>query len=339
MSLLKVAVIGIGGIGALHAGIVASLPGCSLVAAVDREPRLVRVASAAVPTIHFYTDAREMVDEQRPDVVYICTPPTTHLALVQEMLLHPHRPRALFVEKPLATNTKEAESMANLARKFGTLTGVGFQRRFLPTIRKARELVASGAIGELLLVRGHHFSASVFEAGEGWRFQPESGGVTLDLGVHLLDAMMSILGEPEVLGGRTLRMFSASCEDYASALLRFETVPLALFEVGWSMWGFNPSDFRIELFGTQGWIWVNQDEVVVTARTEPTSTQTSTRTFRTAELVGRLPILLGSVENVLIDVDFIEAVSSGKAPQVTFEAGLRVSRVLDGIRGGGRGTN
>jgi predicted dehydrogenase len=336
MTALKVAVIGLGGIGALHAAIVASLPGCDLVAAVDREARLVRLGSKALPTVRFYTEAVEMLARERPDLVYLCTPPSTHLPLTREILANPNRPRGLFVEKPLAMNTADAVEMADLARKAGTITGVGFQRRFLPTVRKARELIASGEIGQLQLARAHHFASAIFEPGEGWKFEPESGGATLELGVHLLDTLISLFGEPSVVGHETVRMFSRQCEDYASAWLRFEKVGLATFEVGWSMWGFDPADFRIEVYGSRGGLLVTQDALSLFAK--PAGGTPTAKTFPASQLTGPLPFFLGSVENVLIDMDVTSAVAAGKSPQVTFEAGVRANRVLDAIRpsrGGG----
>lgn len=332
MTDLKVAIIGLGGMGALHAGIVASLPGCIVVAAVDREPRLVRIASKAISTVRFYTDTREMLNDEKPDVVYICTPPTTHLPLAREILGSQNRPRALFVEKPLATSLEDAVQMADLAQNYGTVAGVGFQRRFLPTIRKTKELLDAGEIGDLLLARAHHFAAAMFQPGEGWRFSPDSGGVTMELGIHLLDAMISLFGEPKVITGRTLRMFSSSCEDYAVAWLEFERVGVASFEVGWSMWGFDPADFRIEIYGSRGGLNVTQDQVSIFRPPSATGSSGLVRTFHSSQLVGKLPILLGSVENVLIDIDFIEAVASGRRPQVTFDDGVRANRVLSAIR-------
>jgi predicted dehydrogenase len=327
---LKVAVIGLGGIGALHAAILASLPNCQLVAAVDREARLVKIGAKAISSVHFYSESEEMLARETPDVVYVCTPPATHLPLTRSILEHPNRPRALFVEKPLAMNTDEAVQMAGLAAKAGVVTGVGFQRRFLPTVRKAKELIEAGSIGEIAVARGHHFVSAMFEPGEGWRFSPESGGVTLELGVHLLDTMISLFGEPTVRGHETARLFSTTCEDYAAAWLTFHRAALATFEVGWSMWGFEPADFRIEAYGSRGGITVTQDSVTLYTKAEEGSP--TAKSFPAAGLVGRLPILLGGVENVLIDMDFTEAVVTGRKPQVTFEEGVRANRVLDAIR-------
>lgn len=318
--------------GALHAGILASLPKCSLVAAADREPRLVRAATKAVPTVCFHTDVGEMLAHHDLDVVYVCTPPNSHLQIAREVLDNSHRPSALFMEKPLATNVHEAEQMATLARDHNTITTVGYQRRFLPTLKKAKELIDGGEIGAPVLARGYHFAQGVYEQGEGWRFDSNSGGVTLDLGVHLLDALTFLFGNPEVKFASARRVVSSSCEDYAHAWLEFERCPAVSFEVGWSMWGFDPSDFRIEAYGTKGGISVTQDEVSIFAHRSEGSRKLGVQTISSFELTPRLPILLGGVENVLIDVDFIECVLSGRTPGVTFDTGVLVNRVADSIR-------
>lgn len=328
----KVAIIGIGGIGALHAGILASLRNCSLVAAADQESRLVRAATKAVPTVCFHTDVGEMLADHHPDVVYICTPPASHLQIAREVLESPQRPSALFVEKPLATNTHEAEQLATLAREHNTTTMVGYQRRFLPTVRKARQLIDRGEIGTVLLARCHHFAEGVYEQGEGWRFDDESGGATLELGVHLLDTMVFLFGEPEVTFTRSRRIVSTSCEDYTHAWLKFDRCSAALFEVGWSMWGFNPGDFRVEVYGSKGGVILTQDEVILFTRRGKNNPRPATQTFTSFQLTPRLPILMGGVENVLIDIEFVDCVTSGRTPEVTFDDGVRINRVLDAIR-------
>lgn len=324
--------------GALHAGILSSLPRCKVVAAVDREERLVRIASKAVPNVCFHTEVNEMLSEHAPEIVYVCTPPQTHLAVTETLLASPLRPRAIFVEKPLAPTTEEAERMADLAQRYNTITSVGLQRRFLPTFQKAGWLIRDGTLGSLRLARAQFFAHSVRKEGEGWRFDPKSGGVTLELGVHLLDAMTSLLGRPEVVSARIARIVSKSCEDYVSAWLTFNDKLPASFEVGWSMWGFNPADFRVDIYGSEGGLSVTQDELTVFPRESDASAGRIARTFYEAELTPRLPILLGGPANVLIDMDFIQAVTSGSRPQVTFDTGVQMNRVIDAIRRIGGGT-
>lgn len=330
---MRVAIIGLGGMGALHAGIVSAIPGCDVVAVVDQEPRLVHFAAKAIPHIHFYTDTTEMLRIERPDVVYVCTPPATHLQVTQTILEHDSRPRGLFVEKPLAPTLAEAELMAGLARAHGTITGVGFQRRFFPTLRRARELLRGGAIGEVLLIRAHHFSAGVAETGEGWRFSREYGGAALELGVHLLDALLWLFGEPRVLSHQSLRFVSLQCDDYVDASLKFPQGAFARFEVGWSIWGFNPDDFRIDVYGTEGGIGITRDELRISPKPSESPLGSVAKTFHSFELVGSLPIFLGSAENVLIDVEFMNSVSAGKTSEISFDTGVQVSRVIEAIRG------
>lgn len=329
---VRTAVIGLGGIGALHASILASIPGCKLVAVADREKRLIQIASRLISSIHFYSDVKELISSERPDAVYVCTPADTHLAVVKEILSVGQGPRGIFIEKPLATNVKDADEISEITRRHNVITGVGFQRRFFPTMRKAKQMLLSGEIGEPLLVRAHHFAESILEEGDGWRFRAESGGVTLDLGVHLLDVLMYFFGDLKIVDARMLKVYSKDCEDYVYAQLRNEQVPMILFEVGWSMWGFNPSDFRIEIQGTNGGLEVTPDYVNKFSREGSEGSSVRTVTFTSIELAPKLPVLIGSVENVLIDQDYITKISTDSEPEVTINDGVKINLIADSIR-------
>ncbi len=331
MTVTRVAVVGLGGIGALHAGILNALPNCTLAAAVDKESKLIRLASKAIENVKFYDDMVQMLDEQGPDCVFVCTPPDTHLPITKSLLSHPRRPSAIFVEKPLALTTRDSEEIVMLAKEKDIITGIGFQRRFLPTMRKAAELIYQNSIGKLLFARCSYFVESVRTQGEGWRFDTHSGGVSLELGVHMLDVMRMLFGEGKVVSSHTSQVVSNSCEDYATARMSFERVPHALFEVGWSMWGYNPAEFRVEVYGSRGSVVANQDRVDL-IMLDVTGGIVHESWFA-AQLTGSLPVLLGGPENVLIDLNFIESAQGKGRPEITFEDGLIVSKLANAIRG------
>lgn len=327
------AVIGLGGMGALHAGILASLPDTRLVAAVDSESRLVKMASKAINTVHFYTDSLQMLDAERPEAVYLCTPAATHLPLTKGILNSPNTPRALFVEKPLATTSQDAEEMVRLARAHATITGVGHQRRFLPTIQKTRELIGAQAIGTPMLLRCHHFSSSVLAPAEGWRFTPGTGGgVTLELGVHLLDIVVMLFGEPATITGLSTRLFSTAVEDYIACQLKFPSGLVGVLELGWSLRGYDPPELRIEVHGDRGALVATEDAVYMYSAATESGFRKGVDAYYGARLTPRLPFLLGGPENVLIDLDFIKSVREGSNPQVTFESAARINHLLEMIR-------
>ena len=147
----------------------------------------------------------------------------------------------------------------------------------------------------------------------------------------MLDVMRMLFGEGKVVSSHTSQVVSNSCEDYATARMSFERVPHALFEVGWSMWGYNPAEFRVEVYGSRGSVVANQDRVDL-IMLDVTGGIVHESWFA-AQLTGSLPVLLGGPENVLIDLNFIESAQGKGRPEITFEDGLIVSKLANAIRG------
>ena len=92
-----------------------------------------------------YTDFREMLDAQQPDIVSVCTWHPLHAEMT--IAAAARQPRAILCEKPMATSLGEAQQMMTACQRNDVRLAIGFQRRFLPAWSRARELVAAGEIG------------------------------------------------------------------------------------------------------------------------------------------------------------------------------------------------
>ena len=99
-----------------------------------------------------YTDAREMLDREELDVVSVCVWNRGHAEWT--IAAAARGPRAVLCEKPMAQDLGHAEDMLTACRRNGVKLAIGHQRRFLPSYTMARELIASGAIGEVVLMQG-----------------------------------------------------------------------------------------------------------------------------------------------------------------------------------------
>lgn len=143
--MLKVAIIGCGKIADTHAAQIQRLPGCELVAACDQEELMARQLYERFPVRQFYTSIGTMIEESRPDVVHITTPPQSHLAIALQCL---ERGCHLFVEKPFTINTHEARLLLDAAQRAGAKVTVGHDAQFGESARRLRNLVQSGYIGE-----------------------------------------------------------------------------------------------------------------------------------------------------------------------------------------------
>jgi predicted dehydrogenase len=104
--------------------------------------------------------------------------------------------KQVFCEKPLALTRADASAMFRACREASVVLAVGHNRRFWPSMRALREVVASGELGTILHVEGHNSNENSQAITAGWRLSPEEspGGGLTGAGLHVLDAFVSMLG-------------------------------------------------------------------------------------------------------------------------------------------------
>ncbi len=141
-----------------------------------------------LPENLFYSDLGKMLDETKPEVVVAYGPIFDHLKVVEECA-----PRHIdvMVEKPLATTVKQAERIAELARKYGINVLTNYETSWYPTNHYAAQLVNSGAIGKIRRINIYDGHNGPFEIGCGkeftdWLTDPvlNGGGAVIDFGCY-----------------------------------------------------------------------------------------------------------------------------------------------------------
>jgi predicted dehydrogenase len=329
---VKVGVIGAGAIGTIHACVLNGIPNCRVTAIVDQDSKTLGLASKILPSVGLFPTIREMVDHHELDAVYVCTPVPTHSDAVEEICRRSERV-ALFVEKPLARNTLEGQHMVDVAGpSSGRVTMVGFQKRYLGTFQKAKELLTSGLIGDPLVFRARHLAGMVFSPNSGWRYSPGSGGAVREFGPHILDMVINYFGEPVSVNSLTRRLFSSEVEDYAVAQLSYRSGLVGTVEVSWSMRDFRAAEFGMEVVGTSGSLSINQDRLDIYLDSSPERTISASR-VSAAGLNPAVPFLFGSHEIAAQDFDFVRHVRLRTSPGSSFGDSLRVNRLIDTIVG------
>jgi predicted dehydrogenase len=200
---LKVAVVGAGHLGRIHARILSGLEGFSLVGVAD-PLEASRRETAAAHHVEAFADYRQLLG--RIDAAIVATPTRHHHAVALDLLacgVH------LFVEKPLAATLAEAEELVDAARRHGAVLQVGHVERFNP---------AFAAV--LPHVREPKYIEAVRRGG--FTFRSTDIGVVLDLMIHDIDLVLSLVRSPlrsvEALG---VSLFGRH-EDIANARLHFE---------------------------------------------------------------------------------------------------------------------
>lgn len=216
MKTINVGLIGFGYIGKVHTIAYRDIPLCLsrpsvkanltavLRSQLDTEKEAMQAAGFEVCT----TSPDEFF-AQKLDVVDICTPNYLHLEQCRRAL---ERGMAVYCEKPLAMSSEEARLMADLAEKAGVINQVAFVMRYLPAVRQMKTLVEAGEIGEVLNFRGHMFHSGYLDPNRpmSWRLRhsQSGGGVFADLGSHLVDLAMYILGGVRAVRAQTRTFIS-----------------------------------------------------------------------------------------------------------------------------------
>lgn len=143
---LRVGVIGCGGIASVHIRGYLDSRRFEVVGLADLEPAAMAEKNAAFGIApRHYSDARQMLDRERPDVVSICTWHSGHAPWT--IAAASYRPKAILCEKPMADTLGHAEQMVTACQRNGVKLAVSHQRRFVPSYTLARDLIARGAIG------------------------------------------------------------------------------------------------------------------------------------------------------------------------------------------------
>ena len=141
---LKVAIIGCGKIADGHAAVVQTIDGCEIVAVCDREPLMAKQICERFPIKHSFTNVNELLDQTKPDVVHITTPPEGHYEIAKLCL---QQGCHVYVEKPFTVYAWQAQELTELAERKGLKLTVGHNYQFTHVARRMRALVNSGYLG------------------------------------------------------------------------------------------------------------------------------------------------------------------------------------------------
>ncbi|MCX7014550.1 MAG: Gfo/Idh/MocA family oxidoreductase [Candidatus Sumerlaeota bacterium] len=171
-----------------------------------------------------YTDAAKMLDEAKPDAVYIMLPPFAHGAAEDVVL---ERKLPFFVEKPVAIDMKTAQKVADAVKKNNLLTSVGYMTRYRQSVQKVRDLLKSQ---KPVLLHGGWLGAGpkTYDGiGKWWVQKDKSGGQFLEQTTHTIDLARCLFGDVEsvfavAVHGRKERPEFFTIEDASMVQLKFK---------------------------------------------------------------------------------------------------------------------
>src|SRR5215475_7626879 len=256
---MRVGIVGGGQIATIHIPYVRTHPGAEIVGLTDTDEERAKSTAARFGIANACRTLSELLERHRPDVVHIVTPPQTHAALaIQAMEAGCH----VFVEKPMAVNVEEAEAMQAASRARGVKLCVDHNHLFDPALVQSRQLLAEGAIGELVSVET--FEGFSLGTPDNPYVQPGAaahwvhrlpGGIFQNLAPHPVYLLLAFLDPPKTLHAvaqKTGRV-PTSFADELRVLVSSDN-GLGCFMVSLSI---QPFMKYVNLFGTEGSIRVN----------------------------------------------------------------------------------
>lgn len=201
--MIRLAIIGTGGMAHGHARVFQSIPGCRIVACCDILPEKASRFAEEFKIPAAYSNVDVMLDKETLDAVSVVTTDRAHCAPSLQAI---DRGLHVMCEKPLADSLRNAQRMADAARRKGVLTAVNFSYRNSPATQKAAEIARSGKLGRILHVEGTYLQSWLSSCVWGdwkkspallWRLSARHGslGVLGDIGVHLYDLTHFVVGD------------------------------------------------------------------------------------------------------------------------------------------------
>lgn len=193
--MIKVLLVGVGGMGGCHLGEYRKLKdSCTLAAVADVETEKTK-EKVKEDGIKVYYDYKEAIEKEQPDVVDICTPSYMHADMAVYALSHGCN---VLCEKPMALNSEDCKRMKQCAEENNKLLMTAHVVRFMSPYVYLREQIQSGKMGALKELSLQRVCENPNWSWENWMLDREKSGCALfDLVVHDIDYVQSIFKSPK----------------------------------------------------------------------------------------------------------------------------------------------
>src|ERR1700756_2095011 len=211
----------------------------------------------------YFADYRELLKQEELDLVFIHSANSKHKEMVLDTVRAGH---ALFCEKPIATNSQDALEMTLAVEKSGLPNTVGFCSRYIPEAERAKQIVDAGLLGKIISVQAVIGLAGIREIGcptymADWMEDPllGGGGALIDEGAHAFDLLLWLVGDIEAVScaKQNINKPELIVEDSAMTLVRFKGGALGSLSTLWSLSIDIGMRNTLQLFGTEGTLFID----------------------------------------------------------------------------------
>jgi len=337
----RVALVGAGRIAVVHVQAVRQQGAAEVVAVCDLNPAAAQAFATKHGIAGAYSDLRRMMEEARPEVVHLLTPPHSHRALVEAIAPFGAH---LYIEKPLASDEADARAIIDAAARAGVELCPGHNRLFDPQYLELLRRVRAGEIGRVVAARaeqGFAYEGAARAANIPWSYTYD-WGIYENLIPHPLYLVTPFLaepGEPRVVGFNLGRIREAGVEELRVLIPSRSAVAEVVLSMN------IPMQNRIEVIGTAGRLTADYVSLQLVRQIKSPLPGAITRITSGIGLGAQLAggsfgvafgALTGSIKNYMglrtLIGAYYTALRAGEPPPVTPEEGLLNVRLMDRVR-------
>jgi predicted dehydrogenase len=271
MEQLRIGVIGCGA-GIFHLEGYAEEPRAKVVALAGLDTPRCETLAAKFGVPEIYSDYRDLLEKAEVDAVSVVVPNYLHLPVTLAAL---EAGKHVLVEKPLARNAAEGEQMVRAAKNAGKILAIAFNRRHRADMEALHKQIELGGLGDIYYAKAFWMRRSGIPGLGSWFTSKElaGGGPLIDLGVHVLDMALWLMGNPKVVtvsaatyskigpqgkgnwGGSRFDVSTEhpyEVEDLATAFLRMANGATLHLETSWAAYAGVTDEFGVTLMGDKG---------------------------------------------------------------------------------------
>jgi predicted dehydrogenase len=346
------------GIGIVGAGSIARgghIPGylsipdrCRVVAIADIEIGRAKKLAAEFDIPYVFNSHEKLLEVDEVDAVSVCTPPSAHAPATIEAL---KSGRHVMTEKPMAVDLTAARDMVAAAHTAGRVLAVDFQTRFIAQAQAMKQFIDSGELGNIYFARASYVRQRGIPARGAFHSKEKSGGGALmDIGVHVLDACLWLMGFPTAVSasGSVFRELvtqenvfnpmgqwdraTSDVEESAVGLIKFASGAAMTLECAWAL-NVASTKFGIDLAGNSGGGQVQFEEA---KHGDPGTSPLAVFKDNGRMLLdwtpnpGAPPRDLPTPHTLSMQ-NFVTAATEGSDPLVTGDQGLVISTIVDAL--------
>ena len=334
MNKVRVAIVGMGRMGITHYAIINSNPNVVIDSVADISALSISFLDKYIG-IKTFKDYNVLFEKSRPDAVLVCTPPKLHFPIIRkaaQMGIH------AFVEKPFTTEWNQAAELTKLYLSTGLVNQVGYVNRFNDVFTKTKELLDGGVIGKVIRFKSEMFSCTVTRPDEStaWRSsREEGGGAIFEMASHAIDLVNFLIGKPDkVVGSALSHIYSKKVEDAVFSTFIYKNGINGHLNVNWSDTSYRKPTNKIEIFGDNGRILVDQHSLKIYQNTpnERFKLQQGWNTLYITDVFSPVPFYVRGNEFTRQLYHYIECIQDKRIyNKCTFSDGLNTLYVIENI--------